>query len=115
MSEIAKRGRILLPLFLLAALLVGCNRSEGPAQGPDGTKYLLAKEPAGAKSVIAVREEAKDGDEVVIVGHIGGEGNPWGDGLVNFSIVDSSVKPCPPGEGCPTPWDCCCEPGEELK
>ena len=56
----------------------------------------------------------KDGDEVVVVGHIGGDPNPWVEGRAAFWIVDPSIKPCPPGEGCKTPWDCCCLPKEDL-
>ena len=57
---------------------------------------------------------SEDGDAVVIVGHIGGDAKPWVDGRATFLIVDPSIKPCPSNEGCPTPWDCCCVPKEEL-
>ena len=61
-----------------------------------------------------VRATAKDGEDVIIVGHIGGDAKPWVEGRAAFWIVDPSVKPCPPNEGCPSPWDCCCVPKEEL-
>lgn len=75
------------------------------------SNYILAEEPDGAEGVIAVREAAKDGDEILITGRIGGELKPFVDGFVAFSIVDDSLKACSDIEGdlCQTPWDYCCE------
>jgi hypothetical protein len=74
-------------------------------------KYMLKEEPKDAKDVIATREKAKDKDDVVVVGRIGGRTNPWVKGSAAFSIVDVSLKPCNEIEGdtCETPWDYCCE------
>ena len=104
---------------LLAVLaLVGCSR-QSPATSVelplastiDGSKYLLGEEAAGATDVIQVREAAEDGDEVVVVGRIGGSENPWIEGRAAFSIVDVSLKACSDieGDNCPIPWDYCCE------
>jgi hypothetical protein len=117
-----KRWPAVIPVLFAGILIIGCSREDtastpGVSQTSSSTavkKYLLTAEPAGAKTVKEVRSEAKDGDEVVIVGHIGGEKKPWVEGRAVFWIVDSSIKPCPPEEGCPTPWDCCCTPKEEL-
>ena len=111
-----------LSLALLTAislLSIGCSsshdtsktaRHDGPPS-PEMAKYLLATEPEGAQQVIAVRESAKDDQEVTIVGRIGGSANPWVDGRVAFSIVDPSLKACSdiPGDACEKPWDYCCE------
>ncbi|MFK8113648.1 MAG: hypothetical protein AB8B91_15710 [Rubripirellula sp.] len=77
----------------------------------DGSKFLLTAEPEAAKDVIQVRLDANDGDEVVIVGRIGGSVNPWIEGRAAFSIVDESLKACSdiPGDHCAQPWDYCCE------
>ncbi len=103
------------------SLLVGCGQhaSTPPESEPagrttaseEGQAFLLAAEPAGATDVIAVRESASDGDDVLIVGRIGGSANPWIDGRAAFSIVDRSLKACSDIEGdqCPQPWDYCCE------
>jgi hypothetical protein len=74
-------------------------------------KYVLKEEPKDAVDVLATREKAKDKDDVVVVGRIGGRKNPWVKGAAAFSIVDASLKPCNalPGDTCPTPWDYCCE------
>ncbi len=96
--------------------LAGCGDGGSTAPSADGVKYLAQNEPAGAKDVIAVRKDVKDGDEVVVVGRIGGSVNPWIEGMSAFHIVDRSLKPCNEREGdsCKTPWDYCCDPTEVL-
>jgi hypothetical protein len=101
------------PLFALT-LILGCGQStESSAKkpSPEGQKYLLAAEPAGAKNVTEIRAAAKDDDEVVVVGRIGGSTEPWVKGMAAFTIGDVAVKACSELEGdtCPTPWDFCCE------
>jgi hypothetical protein len=78
----------------------------------DGAKYLLADAPAGARNVIEVRKEAKDGDDVVVIGRIGGEKRPIMQDQAVFSIVDLTLKPCNenPDDKCPFPWDYCHSP-----
>jgi len=75
----------------------------------DGSKYLLNSEPDGETGVIKVREEAKDQDDVVIIGRIGGNENPWVDGRAAFLIADPSLKSCAETgcDDCPKPWDYC--------
>jgi hypothetical protein len=98
-------------LFLTAAaavLTAGCSRETdtadtGAAATLDKGKYVLAAEPAGAKGVIAVRKESKDGDDVVIVGRIGGSEKPFVEGRASFTIVDLQYEPCVE-EGCSNPW-----------
>ena len=100
-------------------LLVGCGQpsappavtTKPPAPKIDGTKFVLAEEPADAKTVLEVREEAKDGDDVVIVGRIGGDRDPWVTDRASFLIVDPTLIPCNErkGDNCPTPWDYCCD------
>ena len=116
------RSGPLLLLSLVAGLWTfsGCSQdaaipassdqtNSNPVPAVDGAKFLLATEPNGATDVITVREEAKDQDEVVIVGRIGGSENPWVDGRAAFSIVDPSLKSCLEcgSMGCPKPWDYC--------
>ena len=98
--------------------LCGCGGGKSAAESQsstpsaDGARYLLAEEPADAKGVSDVRQNARHGDQVVVVGRVGGEEDPWVDGLAAFSIVDASLTACNdvPGDNCPTPWDYCCEP-----
>jgi hypothetical protein len=106
-----KQFLLVLTVGLLAS---GCGRSPtatgGSAQSDEaaaGTAYRLQTEPAGAKDVRAARSSVKDGDEVVVVGRVGGEKTPWVEGLAAFMIVDNSLKPCV--DGCAEPWDYCCD------
>lgn len=110
--------RIHIYPFLLVAcfsVLVGCSDTAPVAEKYDPSPYLLTSEPEGAAEVIAARETAKDQDEVVVVGRIGGDLDPWVKGVAAFTIVDSSIRACSDevagGEpcSCKTPWDYCCE------
>ena len=82
-----------------------------PAALSEGKQYLLAAEPAGVKGVIDTRKYAKDGDEVVVAGQVGGSTKPFTEGRASFLIVDPSLK-CT--EGCDTPWDFCELPKKEV-
>ena len=110
--------------LLVLAMLSGCGSqsakpttADRPVATQAGEKYLLASEPADAKSILQVREESQDGDTVVLVGRIGGDVNPWVEGRAAFSLVDLSAKACSdiPGDNCPTPWDYCCETDKLVK
>lgn len=98
-----------LTLIAVSVFAVGCGSSEVTVNrsGVDAS-FLFDSEPAGAMPVGQARESAQDGDEVTLVGLIGGSTEPFVDGLAAFTIVDPKVNYCPPEEGCPTPWDYCC-------
>lgn len=105
----------ILAIAIVPALLAGCggdsSEPEAATTPAADATYLATVEPSGARDVIQARESAKDGDEVTVVGRIGGSVDPWIDGRAAFTIVDPSLKACSdiPGDGCPTPWDYCCE------
>lgn len=71
-------------------------------------KYQATTEPEGAMPVGEAREKSEDGQQITLVGIIGGSTEPFVDGLAAFTIVDPKVPYCPPEEGCATPWDYCC-------
>ena len=112
--------------LVAAAFIAGCSPSAAPTDRPPvtehagepdaaGKKYMLDREPAGTKGVIDVRKAAKDGDEVVVVGKIGGQDDPWYARQAAFTIVDPSIPSClDTGDDCKTPWDYCCAPKEDL-
>jgi len=102
--------------FLSCHLAIsGCAQGDPATSEPlpltavAGSTYLLDSEPAGARGVIEVRAAAKDRDEVVVVGRIGGSANPWVEGRAAFSIVDPSIKSCADcgSDDCEKPWDYC--------
>ena len=97
---------------LAAAFAAGCAKEKetaAPAPPVDGSKYLLSQEPEGAVDVRQIRETSQDEDDVVVVGRIGGEEDPWVEGVAAFSIVDLSIKSCNEigDDACPKPWDFC--------
>lgn len=109
MSE--KRIWVVVGIFALAA--IGCSQSDTPsapaASQPPAvadSKYLLPTEPAGAKGVGETRKASQNDQEVVVVGRVGGDVDPFVEGAAAFTIVDLGQKPCE--DGCPTPWDYCC-------
>ena len=108
----------------LAVLFVfaGCSQPEdsSAAKTPPKSDYnashlVLDAEPDGGQQIIAARESAKDAEEIVLIGRIGGSLNPWVDGRAAFSVVDSSLPACSDNKAdgescsCKTPWDYCCE------
>jgi hypothetical protein len=108
---------------LFGVLALGCNQGgDTPRRGAvspgdeNREQYVLSAEPNGAKGVKDVREGAKDGDEVVVIGRVGGAKNPIVKDHASFTIVDPSLTPCSEKEGdnCPTPWDYCCNTREDL-
>jgi hypothetical protein len=105
-----------LTLIVLVALAAGCNRSstEPAAGGADATAartspYVADTKPAGAIAVGEARQTVQDDQTVTLLGVIGGSTEPFVDGLAAFTIVDTKVPYCAPEEGCPTPWDYCCQ------
>jgi len=64
----------------------------------DTARYLLPKEPDGAVGVMIAREEAKDQDEIVLVGRIGGQKNPWIEGRAAFLMIDAAMTVVADGE-----------------
>ena len=117
--------RSIVVLFL--ALAVGCapnsptterpeDGKETPSDKPDpaaravGKKYVLPAEPTAIKGVIDIRKQAKDGDEVTVIGQVGGSSKPFTEGRAAFLIVDKSF----PISECECPWDFCETPKKEL-
>lgn len=109
-------------ILILSTTLMGCTAeqssttstdtiNQSDAAVVDSSAYLLSSEPEDPASVIHVRAEAADDDEVLLVGRIGGSTNPWIEGRAAFTIVDLSLKSCNDtlDDRCPTPWDYCCE------
>jgi hypothetical protein len=110
-------------------LLTGCNGTQNSAparkvaRGPKpateptaaGQAFRLHEEPIGAKDVLVVKKDAKDGDEVIVIGRIGGSPKPF-TGRAAFTIVDASLKSCNENaeDDCPTPWDYCCVGKDDL-
>ena len=112
----------ILIAILAAAVIVGCDDSEPAAVESTATTaalpadLILAAAPEDARGVAAVRESAGAGEAVVVEGVVGGRVDPIAEDRAIFTLLDDVVTTCDEmGEDhCPTPWDACCEPREEL-
>ncbi len=88
-------------VFCLLAILtaVGCGKAANSATNTtttaaviDASQYQLAEEPDDAVGVIAARESTEDGEELVLVGRVGGSAKPWIDGRAAFTLLDASMS-----------------------
>lgn len=109
-------------LALLATALAGCGdagtsprTAAARATLPDG---LVVRGKAEGTHVAAAKATARQGDEIVIVGRIGGSEEPFVAGRAVFTIVDPALKSCADMDDpdhCKTPWDYCCEERDAMK
>lgn len=106
-----RRCRVLGTLLFAPALLLASSTSATLGADTAGKDVLLKDEPKGAVDVLALKKDAQDEQEIVVIGRIGGRKNPWIKGMAAFPIVDRSLTPCNEREGdaCKYPWDYCCE------
>ena len=107
-ATIAATGAVLL--------MSGCDAtsSEPAAQAETTTQadaWVLTSVPEGAVSITEAKATAKEGDQVIIKGRIGGRMTPISADSPVFLIVDLELEYCGQfdDDGCPTPWDYCCE------
>jgi hypothetical protein len=98
-------------------LLVGaaCSGKESKSAAPVSTAaqqaafatFAVDARPSDAQPVLAVRANAKPGDQVVISGRV----KDFVDGRAAFTLIDPSLPSCDeegPMKTCDTPWDFCC-------
>ena len=118
-------GMIVVVIGTASLLLSGCGDAQTSAKTtvtspPPSTAQalpaglILKEAPTGAKDVGALKKDAKEGDEIVIRGQIGGRPDVFNAGRATFLIADMKFPACnmKPGDKCETPWDFCCETPE---
>ncbi|MCZ7648309.1 MAG: hypothetical protein M5U26_24135 [Planctomycetota bacterium] len=116
----------LAPALALGLWACGGSTAKSPAEkSPAPNPAAQAALPAGlfleaapeqAVDVGKLKESAKEHDEVVVRGRIGGDHHPFVEGSAVMFLVDPELKSCgETGEEdhCQTPWDFCCEPKEK--
>ncbi len=93
---------IMFAAMTLAFIAAGCGRSSpGPAASGAKPDVHLSEEPAGAVEILDARDDAKDGEPIVLVGRLGGGLKPWIDGRAAFLLVDTRILPsCADGDHC---------------
>lgn len=89
--------------------------SAAPSALPEG---LVVRGPANGTHVAAAKAAARQGEEITIVGRIGGSANPYVADRAIFTIVDPALKACSDMDDpdhCDKPWDYCCEDRAKLR
>lgn len=105
-------GKFGFVTLLCLATVVGCARSSAEQTASSkNNEYILPTEPTGALDVMDVRENAKDGESVLVLGRIGGGVKPWIDGRAAFLLVDERLVSSCDEEQC---QDECAECAQEL-
>ncbi len=107
------RTELILSTLLIVVSLGGCGDSTTPAGADTGTSWLLAAMPAGAIPVAEAKRTAREGDQVVVRGRIGGRRHPMSPGIAVFVMMDPAIPHCKIG-ACKIPWDYCCETPESI-
>ena len=106
----------LIALVAVAALLAGCGEKKETAGIKEAAKEFVATAPAGEPASISkARTQFKAGDNVLLQGLVMGTMHPFVEGRAVFVLGDEEVlTPCDerPDDGCPTPWDVCCDAPE---
>lgn len=117
--------RLMVFMALGATVLIGCKEETAPpvptASASTSTEALPAglfatSAPDGAVDILAARQDAKDGDAVVVKGVIAGAMEPIAANRAIMTVADATLATCDktPGDGCKTPWDACCEPPDQV-
>ncbi len=110
-------------LTLVLLVIIGCSdagNNKPSANAPASTDNLpadlfVSSKIEGARDVTELKKDAREGDVVIIRGVVGGDANPFVANRAMLSVIDYAVVSCKDnGEACPTPWDYCCTPQEEL-
>lgn len=94
------------------------NATPAAAAAPSLPAGFVTKGAATGTNVAAAKASAQVGQELVIVGRIGGSVEPFVAGRAVFTIVDPALKSCADMDDpdhCKTPWDYCCEDREAMK
>jgi len=113
-----------IALAALLAAVVGCDNKDAkttPPQKGDQAAAMpkdlfVAQAPPDAAGVGKIVADAKDGDQVIVLGRVAGRTEPFVPGRAAMVIADMSLPACNerPGDTCPAPWDLCCEPQDVL-
>ena len=110
----------LVTLLVTASFLSSCNKEEVATETTVSPldAFLVSEAPADAQQISKVFEDPVPGKEVVLSGEIMGQTEPFADGYAIVTLGDpTKITPCNriPGDGCPTPWDNCCDDRAVVK
>lgn len=115
----------LIAMSCACLALTACGNEQTEETSQTGTSstgassepaWLLASAPAEWREIADAKQDASQGDQIVLRGRIGGRDNPITAGSPAFVMMDVSIPSCADGEDdlCPKPWDYCCETRETI-
>lgn len=95
------------------------NAASTPAASAPGLpEGLVVRGPAQGTTVTAAKAAARQGEEITLVGRIGGSVNPFAADRAIFTIADPELLSCTDmdePDHCKTPWDFCCEDRAKMR
>jgi hypothetical protein len=129
MTSLSRRLRsalLVATIVVPVAALGGCGKSESASSSvatPSGTPApsgLFADRSISEGAVLAgigeVKKSAQAGETVKFVARVGGRAACFVPGSAVFIVADPVLEDCiQKGDGCPKPWDYCCEPKERIR
>jgi hypothetical protein len=125
-QEIPMRPFRTLAVALFATLLAtACAKEDSgaasstPPGGAAGTGYFATaslSQGGGLPGIGEVKRTATTGDSVRFVARVGGRAACFVPSAAVMIVADPVLEDCiQKGDGCPKPWDYCCEPRERIK
>ena len=121
-KKISLLGMLVIVVFTITTM-IGCGGSdEAEPVTPETTAALpaglfLTASPGEPMPIQEFRSSAQPDDEVIVRVVVGGEVDVFVEDRALVKVIDAGIEnPClVPGHGCPTPWDYCCTPPNELQ
>lgn len=126
LSRRLRSAMLVASVLAPVASLGGCGESESSSSSASAPTAVAA--PAGlfAERSISegetlagigeVKKTAQAGETVRFVARVGGRAACFVPGSAVFIVADPILEDClQKGDGCPKPWDYCCEPKERLR
>lgn len=112
-----------LPVAFIACVFIctGCDENSQSTtttapQAAASSSWKLDTMPDGALPVAEAKADAIEGDQITLVGRIGGRTEPVTASSGLFIVMDPSIPSCAdnPEDGCAKPWDYCCETQQTI-
>lgn len=104
--------RFMGSIAAVSAALALCVGTSAFAASPEIEGAVVAgPAPTVGLSVLDAKSKTKDKEKVSVQGRV----KDFVSGQAVFTMTDASVASCKDlGEACPTPWDYCCTPKDQL-